>query len=284
MKLTLQILSVLLTLFNVFSSHSQSTETFEDEVVESNTFTDNGLTFNISSNNNDETYDIYNCSDCGWNGSTVDDQFIDNTGGLNGPGNGTNLIVKTNDGTDIKVSSFYVFCSNVSLQNFSSGYLTIEGKKDNNTVFTITKNSGFSNVDIFSPNNGFTFIDLSTEGGVDYSNTPIDELVFTGTQQLDYISLDAFVWDYATPPLSSDNITNLNNSFKVYQDANHDILNIKTEIKEYSYVLYNIQGQVLLKNKNNTSNTINVSKLSPGTYILKILSENKSHTVKIAIK
>ena len=283
MKLTLQISPVLLTLFNVLPSYSQSTETFEDEVVGSNTFTDNGLTFNISSNNSDETYDIYNCTDCGWNGSTVDNQFIDNTSGVNGAGNGTNLIVKTNDGTDIKVSSFYVFCSNVSLQSFSSEYLTIEGKKDNNSVFTITKNSGFSNVETFSPNNGFTFIDLSTEGDVDNSNTPIDELVFTGTQQLDYISLDTFVWSYANP-LSSDNITNSYNSFKVYQDANHDILNIKTEIQEYNYALYNIQRQVLLKNKNNTSNTIDISELPSGTYVLKILSDNKSQTVKITVR
>ena len=187
---------LILLCFSSFLSFSQTTEVFEDETAGITTFTHIEQTFSFTSVK--DSYDIENFSSGGWNGTGVDNQFIDNTSGISTNGDGTDLTIRHNNpNVNFTVKEIYLFCSTSGLAAHS-GTLTIEGKKDGVVVagFSFTKSSGFSNVVTFSPNNGFTLIDFSTEGGTDNSNKEIDELVITSSaSNLDYIAVDAFKFD-----------------------------------------------------------------------------------------
>ena len=177
-------------------SFAQTTEDFETETTGSTSFTNNGQVFNITSTSPGDLYNIELYNGAGWNGSGADNKFIDNTSQTN-LGDGTNFTIKTNNTNYFTVKELYLFCSRKTL-SAHTGTLTIIGKKDGNTtpVFTITKTNGFADVKpTFTPNNGYTHINFVSEGGVDNSNKIIDELVFSGTGNLDYLGLDAFKWD-----------------------------------------------------------------------------------------
>ncbi len=176
---------------------SQTTETFESEVVGTTAFSDNGQGFLIVGAN----FDLNSLSGGGWNGSAPDNRFIDNTGETAG-NDGTTVTIKTDDGTDILVSSFYVFAATTSLAAHS-GSLTVTGKKDNTTVYTFSKSSGYSNVATFSPNNGYTFVDFATEGMSDYSDDAVDEIIISTSGNLEYVAIDALTWSVLTTAPSS---------------------------------------------------------------------------------
>jgi hypothetical protein len=184
------------------SGENQSTENFENETSGTTEFTDNGQLFYITSNPSDtgDTYRIGSFTDSGWNGTSIDQQFIE-TLGTDDNSDGTSFIISTADEAQISVESLYFFVSTKGIKNTENSTLTIEGKKDGATVYTIIRNSDFSNVETFNPNNGYTFIDFSTEGGADNSNTEVDEIVFTTTNDGDYVALDAFTWNAI--PISS---------------------------------------------------------------------------------
>ena len=71
------------------------------------------------------------------------------------------------------------------------------------------------------------------------------------------------------------------NDFKIYPNPTSNILNIKTNSIEYSYNLYNIQGQEILKAKHQTARTIDISKLPSGIYMLKLSIDDKFESFKI---
>ncbi|WP_411894395.1 hypothetical protein, partial [Winogradskyella sp. A2] len=185
---------------NVFA---QGTENFENETAGSTTFTENGQGFTITNGPGETTYDIELVSGAGWNGSAPDNKFIDNSSGLPIQNDGTSFTISTSNGADISMTSVYLFISTRALANPTTT-LTITGKKDGAVVYTITKTSGFSNVQTFTPNNGFTFINFASEGGVDNSTTKVDEIIFSTTNNADYIALDNFIYDFevveADPP------------------------------------------------------------------------------------
>ena len=252
---------------------AQTTEDFEDETIASSTFTSNGQLFNVTSTSG-ETYDIFNCAGCGWNGSTTDAQFIENSSGSNGTNNGSSFIVKTNDGTDINVSSLYIFCSTTGLANHT-GSLTLTGNKDGLFVFSISKNSGFSNVSTLSPNNGFTFINFATDGSSDFSNTAIDELIFTSTGNLDYMALDAFTWKAHV--LSSDEFTVNRNPVKIYPNPSSTDIQLIENKHFTEYQIYNLLGDRVQRGNISENSKINISHLSKGLYLVHL---DKSVTIK----
>lgn len=186
-------------LFISTATIAQTTETFETETTGATTFTDNGQGFTITNGPGETTYDVEFFGNGGWNGSGTDDKFIDNSSGMPTQGNGSSFSITTTDGTDITIKSLYIFIATRALGTPSTT-LTITGKKNGSTEYTIVKSSGFSNVTTFSPNNGFTFIDFSSEGGSDNSNTAVDELVISATGNGDYLALDAFTWDAVAVP------------------------------------------------------------------------------------
>ncbi|NQY30116.1 MAG: hypothetical protein HRT69_11670, partial [Flavobacteriaceae bacterium] len=179
-------------------SFSQTTEDFETETVGATTFTDNSQNFTITNGTGETNYDIETFAGGGWNGSAPDNNFVDNSG-LPAPtlNDGSSFTITTTDGTDIYVNNLHVFLSQINLTAASGFTLTIEGKVGGVTAYTIVKSTGFSNTTTFTPNNGFTLIDFTTEGGSNNSNTAVDELIFSSTANADYLALDGMNWEFA---------------------------------------------------------------------------------------
>jgi len=73
----------------------------------------------------------------------------------------------------------------------------------------------------------------------------------------------------------------LNSNFTVYPNPFNDNLNVSEQVKVEGLKLYSITGQLLKQNKD--SNSINVSELSAGTYLLEVNADS-SREVKIVIK
>jgi hypothetical protein len=94
------------------------------------------------------------------------------------------------------VQNFWIFVSIDGGNNPSgNGSIIISGKLNGAVVFTLTKTVGFNTS--YGSNDGFTFIDLATEGGMDYSNFSINEISFQLQGNFNYIGIDNFTWTKA---------------------------------------------------------------------------------------
>ena len=269
MKHQIYILTIISSLL-LNKVNAQSTEDFESEVVNATSFTDNGQSFTISNNATGNTFSIQTFLDAGWNGTSIDQKFVDNKIRDNN-NNGTSFIITTTDGKDIVIESLYCFLSTDSLDNTVNSILTIEGKKDGATMYTITKNSGFSDVETFSPNNGYNFIDFSTEGGSDNSNTNVDQLVFTATNDGDYISLDAFTWN--TENLSTNDFE-INRTFRIFPNPTTEYIQVSGLSKIENYTIYNTLGTVVNRGIIYDNEKIEVANYPNGFYFLKLENGN----------
>ena len=269
MKHQIYILTIISSLL-LNKVNAQSTEDFESEVVNATSFTDNGQSFTISNNATGNTFSIQTWLDAGWNGTSIDQIFVDNKIRDNN-NNGTSFIITTTDGKDIVIESLYCFLSTDSLDNTVNSILTIEGKKDGATMYTITKNSGFSDVKTFSPNNGYNFIDFSTEGGSDNSNTNVDQLVFTATNDGDYISLDAFTWN--TENLSTNDFE-INRTFRIFPNPTTEYIQVSGLSKIENYTIYNTLGTVVNRGIIYDNEKIEVANYPNGFYFLKLENGN----------
>ena len=269
MKHQIYILTIISSLL-LNKVNAQSTEDFESEVVNATSFTDNGQSFTISNNATGNTFSIQTFLDAGWNGTSIDQKFVDNKIRDNN-NNGTSFIITTTDGKDIVIESLYCFLSTDSLDNTANSILTIEGKKDGATMYTITKNSGFSDVKTFSPNNGYNFIDFSTEGGSDNSNTNVDQLVFTATNDGDYISLDAFTWN--TENLSTNDFE-INRTFRIFPNPTTEYIQVSGLSKIENYTIYNTLGTVVNRGIIYDNEKIEVANYPNGFYFLKLENGN----------
>lgn len=171
---------------------AQSTETFETETAASMSFTDNGQVFNITSQAAGP-FDIQTgFPGTGWNGTAADNRYIDNDGSA-ATSFTVGFTISSAGAVPFKLNSMYVFVSNaVSLNQSVPGSLTLVGKLGGVTQYTATASSGF--VTSTATNNGFTFINMSTFGGSNNSNTFIDQIVITTGGQYEYVALDAFNW------------------------------------------------------------------------------------------
>lgn len=221
-------LYVLIVFLFVGSIFAQTTETFETEIDNSTSFTDNIQVFNISSQAGG-TFDIANFPGTGWNGTAADNKYIDNSSFAD-IGVPVAFTIKSAGATKFLLKSVYLFLSQSDL-NPGSGSCTITGKLIGSTVFTATSSTGFnSNILV---NNGYTFIDLTSYGGANNSNAIIDEYVVTTTGTYEYVGLDAMKWEYdcsglvaptANAQIFCDagtvaNLVATGNSLKWYDDA-----------------------------------------------------------------
>ena len=257
--------------------NAQSTEDFENVTLGSTEFINNSQSFTISSNATGDTFQISTFIDAGWNGIAIDQRYIDN----DVPDNdidGTSFIISTKDGTDIFIENLYFFLSTAFIGNTANSILTIEGKKDGATMYTITKNSGFSDVETFSPNNGYTLIDFSTEGGSDNSNIAVDELVFTTTNDGDYISLDAFTWS-SSPTLSTNDIE-INKTFRLFPNPSTEFIQVCGLSKTENYRIYNTLGAEVNNGIISNNEKIDVTNLPNGLHFLKFKNGNSKNFIK----
>ncbi|NJB71135.1 hypothetical protein GGR42_001597 [Saonia flava] len=74
-------------------------------------------------------------------------------------------------------------------------------------------------------------------------------------------------------------------NFKLYPNpAFDDVVYITTERNgNKNIVIYDVFGEVVLRDKI-SSTVLNISKLSPGVYVLKVTEENKCMTRKLVVK
>ncbi|WP_452228188.1 T9SS type A sorting domain-containing protein [Lacinutrix sp. MEBiC02404] len=270
------LLTLSLLLLGVTSIFAQSTEDFELEGIGSSSFTDSGQTFNVTSPTTGETYDIFNCIGCGWNGSATDAQFIENSSGSNGTNNGSSFTISTG-GVEIGITSLYLFCSTTSLSPHS-GSLTITGYKAGVMQYTFTKTSGFSNVSTLTPFNGFTFIDFTTEGGANNTQKRIDQLVITGTNDLDYMALDAFSWAPGNTLSVDNNI--MDSQIQVYPNPTSKIIKISGIKSATTYSIYDILGNQITQGSATKNTEINIQSLANGMYFLKLEEGNSFKFIK----
>ncbi|WP_411895367.1 T9SS type A sorting domain-containing protein [Winogradskyella sp. A2] len=273
------LLLFLATLLNGNHLIAQSTEDFESETTGATTFTDNGQNFTIANGAGETTYDIEFFTSGGWNGTGADSQFIDNSSGNPTTGDGSSFAITTTDGTDITVKSFYLFVSN----RFLSGpgtptTITIEGRKDGGSVFTINKSSGIVDGSTFTPNNGFTFIDLASEGGTDNSNENIDELIISSTNNADYLALDAFTWDAQV--LSINDVEAQQIKAKIFPNPSSDFIEIYGLDQTHTFGLYDILGKEIKKGILSNNDIINIQNLTNGMYFLKLENGNTVKFIK----
>ena len=168
----------------------QSTETFETESIGSTNFTDSGKVFNITSQA-PAIFDVFLYSGGGWNGTSIDNRFIDNSGTtyFNTP---VQFTISANGGSAFTLKSMYLFLSKSDLGLNVNGTLTITGKLGGAVQFTAAANSPFNTS--MGVNNGFTLINMVNFGGANNSNISIDQFVITTTGDIAYVALDAMKW------------------------------------------------------------------------------------------
>ncbi|ALR31605.1 secretion protein [Chryseobacterium sp. IHB B 17019] len=269
MKSTI-LLTICSLFISIFSFGQTSTEQFETESHGSASFTDNGVIFNILSHVN--TYDIQaNYPGTGWNGSAVDNRYIDNSA----PGNqatGTSFSIKTTSNL-FKVNRFWVYASAADLTLSVSGTLTITGKLSGVTKFTQTKTTGFATS--MGTTNGFTLIDLTNLNGQNYSNIIIDQLEITAGGGYVYLSLDAFTWvKDSNVVLAANEVKSSKKELSIYPNPTNGPLTIKTEANKKLEV-YSQSGQLVktIEAKKGETET-DISELPTGNYLIKSSSES----------
>ncbi len=271
---TIFMMALMTTAYNV---HAQGTEVFETETTGTATFTEGGKTFNVT-NGPGETYAIFNLADAGWNGTTPDNKFLDNSSGIAAYGDGSSFIISSSDASLFAVRELYLFCSTNALANHS-GTLTIEGKVGPTTIFTIVKSAGFSNVSTLTPSNGFTLIDFATEGTGDYSDMAINQLVISSTGNLDYMALDAFKWA-APGTLSVGTVTNDHGPLQLYPNPATTSIKIKNLTGATNYTILDVLGKTVQKGTLRQNETVMINKLNSGLYIVKLATGQSFKLIK----
>ncbi len=191
-------------LFLCMLVRAQTTETFETETTGSTSFTDNGQVFNITSNgpNIFDIYDSTSLGGYGWNGTTIDNKFIDNS---NSVSSNVNFSISTANGNAFNLKSMYLYIAKSSGNLDVTGSITIIGSLAGVDLFTITTSSGFNPSTAIA--NGHTFIDMLTYGGQNNASVLIDKFTITSTGDIKYIDLDAMTWQ-AGPTCPSVTVTN----------------------------------------------------------------------------
>ncbi|KQT21823.1 secretion protein [Chryseobacterium sp. Leaf404] len=259
---------------SVFTLAQTSTEQFETESHGSTSFTDNGVIFNILTHTGG--FDIQgNYPNTGWNGTGNDNRYIDNSGTGN-ISSGASFSVKTTSNL-FKANKFWIFLSDISLNQTVSGTLMVTGLLSGVTKFSQTKTTGFATG--LGTTNGYTLIDLTNLNGQNYSNTIIDELKITCGGAYTYAGFDAFTWVKDTNIVLSASEENhiSKNQSEIYPNPTSGPLTINAE-KKGKYEIYNQSGTLvktieIQKGENRTD----ISELPSGVYLLQ--SETSAHKV-----
>ena len=249
---------------SVLINAQTSTEVFETESNASTSFSDNGVIFNILSQVGGFAIQG-SFPNTGWNGTAIDNRYIDNNG-LANVTTGASFSIKTTSNL-FKVNRFWVFLSANNLNQTVAGTLTITGKLSGVTKFTQTKTTGFATG--LGSTNGFTLIDLTNLNGQNYSNIIIDQLQVTAGGAFNYFCLDAFTWVKDSGiVLAVDNVDSGKNNFQIYPNPTSDFINFKNAESIEKVEIYDLSGKLSISTANATK--INVSKLEKGTYTVKV--------------
>ncbi|AZA82003.1 secretion protein [Chryseobacterium lactis] len=256
-------LTICSLLISIFSFGQTSTESFETESNGSTSFTDNGVIFNIISYVS--VFDIQaNFPATGWNGTTFDNRYIDNSNDMASP---PSFGIKTTSNL-FKVNRFWMYLSALNLDLNVTGSLTVTGKLSGITKFTQTKTNGF--VTSLGSTNGYTLIDLTNLNGQNYSNIVIDELQITANGGFRYVALDAFTWvKDSNIVLGTTESKASQKNMSIYPNPTTGPLSIKAENSSEAQI-YSQDGKLLqsLQIKKGM-NEISISDYPKGVYFIK---------------
>jgi hypothetical protein len=192
-------------------------EHFTDETTDyAQTFTEGGTTFTMTGYLFDK-YDPlggYEGPDCFYDAQMINNLYnVMPSAGIVGS--------ITNATNNFYVNNFWIAPGNAAYTFGQYGNVIIRGKRSGTTLFTYTLTS--ANTNNTSANNYYSFIDLSS-----YNSILIDELEFEVTDNIRYLKIDAFNFNYpsafastvttqavnsigATTATGNGNITNLGN-------------------------------------------------------------------------
>lgn len=171
------------------------------------------------------------------------------------------------------------------LSNLSAGThqlaFSIAGNATNIEIGTLNSNSDAAVFTVFqtittdsSTETQQYTIDFSTYTG---TNTFIGIRLNAGTTQFVSVYLDNIIW---SPALSGNDFDNQN--FKYYPNPVKDILNLSYAQNISNVTIFNLLGQKISDYKIDSNSTqVNMSALSQGTYIVKVIADNKTKTFKV---
>lgn len=255
-------------LISIFSFGQTSIEQFETESEGSTSFTDNGVTFNILSQVS--TFAIINRPNTGWNGTSNDNRYIDNTSNVS-PQNSSFSIRTTSN--LFKVNRFWVFVADKFTNQNTTGTLTVSGKLSGITKFSAIKTNNFATS--LGATNGYTLIDLTNLNGQNYSNIVIDELRITLGGNFYYLGLDAFTWvKDSNIVLGTSEAKALSKGLTVYPNPTTGSLSINTD-KTTEAKIYSQDGKILKSMQIQKGiDKIDISDLPKGVYIIKTATES----------
>lgn len=147
-----------------------------------------------------------------------------------------------------------------------------------NTLSVVSLNTNFEVVNAPSLVNGANTIEIRLASGLEAGEYTGEVQVTLGETTLDTITLTGEVTD---APLS--NVSNDIEGLRIYPNPANDVVTISTNSSAVKSVqMFDISGKQVLNV--DTDSTINVSTLSKGIYVVKIVEEGKTSTSKLVIK
>lgn len=198
MKYTFQLLCSLvlaITQYNV--TNAQGTELFEGATPGATSFTNNGKTFNLTTNA--PAFFVANIAGLGYASSARFIHLNDSYGSVSS--------ISVPFGS-FKMNSFWFYVTGNAEQEpgvpnpaTGPGSVTFTGKFRGATQFSFTKTTGFATTTTL-PGNGFALIDFATEGGTNNTNVSIDQLEITLSSNFDYFAIDNFNWAQGALPVT----------------------------------------------------------------------------------
>ena len=256
-------------------------EDFEDEPNRSDTFTSEGQEFTLIPGAGE--FDVVVRSDNpnnGWNSETglIDDSFIDNTFGSGNRNDGARFSIITSDGTPINIKSFYMRVITRLLQEPDPYIIRIRGFLGGIQVYQFVIDDGFSDVNIFTPNNGYTLIDFAAAGDQDYSRTDVSRIDIEtrangGNGDGELVNIDSFAWG-PERALSIENASLNENSISVFPNPASNTITVSGITEEENYQIYNVLGAEIARGTVSNNETISINNFSNGLYLINFDNRN----------
>lgn len=156
--------------------------------------------------------------------------------------------------------------------------LTVADLTAENTLSVVSTNGNFEIVNPTALVNGENTIEIRLASGLDAGVYTGSVQVTLGDEILDTITLTGEVTD---APLS--NVSNDIEGLRIFPNPANDVVTISTNSSAVKSVqIFDISGKQVINV--DTDSTINVSTLSKGIYVVKIVEEGKTSTSKLVIK
>lgn len=157
-------------------------ETFETIVIGATDFTRDGNTFTTGTS-------TFSVEEFVGAGAGASDRFLSND---TDQGFNKTYQITVTSATDITMSTLGIYVSSLvdGTMPTDDGSITINGVKDNTTVYTITKSTGFPTS--IGSTSGYSTIDFATDGASDFTGIDVDEIEIVTGGSFIYVAIDNF--------------------------------------------------------------------------------------------